>query len=433
MAIVTRRPRKRLSPKAPRRARARIRARPSGASRPRGRSSRRRIDRIHRRLPALAGPRRPPLAPAFTPGPPYRRFVLLVLAAILTVGAHAYRRQPAPHPRRARPGRIQQLSPSSPAISWSPWDLATAGRDRRMARLAPGVVELAADDTVTEARARRSTQRGCHRDPVRSSHSFTAYRWGQKWVALVVLVKVPWARRRWTLPLLLALYRPKGQVRRHKTPAQRARQMLRVLMRWFPDRRFTCSGDGAYASHEFAGLAAAPRAADGRQPVPPPGQPGSPAAGLGQQPPARSRRTCPARPTWSPAWRPCRGRWYGGGRRHVELVSGVGLWYRHGERLIAVRWVFVRWTKRTHRDELLPDRSAMEPEAVIAATPAGGTSGPLPNCGRSSTWRRRRATPAGPCCGPAGLFEQPHGRGAILSRPAGAVAAGARVGLAGEA
>ena len=67
--------------------------------------------------------------------------------------------------------------------------------------------------------------------------------------------------------------------------------MLRVLMRWFPDRRFVCTGDGNYATHELAELAAAPsRAADPRQPVlpranlfepPPPYSGQRPAAGQG--------------------------------------------------------------------------------------------------------------------------------------------------------
>jgi hypothetical protein len=51
------------------------------------RSARRRIKRIHRRLPRPIHDLFGPLPPAFT-RPTYRRFVLLVLAAILTTGAH---------------------------------------------------------------------------------------------------------------------------------------------------------------------------------------------------------------------------------------------------------------------------------------------------------------------------------------------------------
>src|SRR5262245_61799428 len=86
MAIVTERRRKRLSPSNPRLIRARIRADRTRRAR-KGRRSRRRIDRIYRRIPAPVLDVLDPLAPAFT-RPTYRRFVLLALAAILTVGAH---------------------------------------------------------------------------------------------------------------------------------------------------------------------------------------------------------------------------------------------------------------------------------------------------------------------------------------------------------
>ena len=119
---------------------------------------------------------------------------------------------------------------------------------------------MAGDDTVTEHPGPKVYGKGCHRDPVRSTHSFTAFRWGHKWVVLALLVRFPLSTRRWALPLLVALYRPeKGSTasRRHKTPAELLRQMLRILMRWFPDRTFVCTGDGNYATHELAELAAA--------------------------------------------------------------------------------------------------------------------------------------------------------------------------------
>ena len=42
---------------------------------------------------------------------------------------------------------------------------------------------------------------------VLSTHSYTAYRWGQKWVVLSILVRFPFASRPWALPVLVALYR----------------------------------------------------------------------------------------------------------------------------------------------------------------------------------------------------------------------------------
>ena len=46
-----------------------------------------------------------------------------------------------------------------------------------------------------------------HRDPVRSTHAYTAWRYGHKWVVLAVLVRFPFATRPWALPVLVDLYR----------------------------------------------------------------------------------------------------------------------------------------------------------------------------------------------------------------------------------
>ena len=40
--------------------------------------------------------------------------------------------------------------------------------------------------------------------------------------------------------------------------------------------------------------------------------------------------------------------WYGGGRRDIAVVSGTGQWYRAGEALVAVRWVYVEDRAGTH-------------------------------------------------------------------------------------
>src|SRR5439155_17702120 len=128
--------------------------------------------------------------------------------------------------------------------------------------VADGPVCLAGDDTVAEHRGAKVHGKGCHRDPVRSTHSFTAYRWGHKWVVLTILVKFPFAVRPWALPVLVALYRCAEKIpaktktkakdmartrakqrarrkvsartskRRHKTPSELMRQLLAVLIHW---------------------------------------------------------------------------------------------------------------------------------------------------------------------------------------------------------
>ena len=122
-----------------------------------------------------------------------------------------------------------------------------------------GRVRLVGDDTATEHRGKKVYGKARHRDAVRSRHSYTAHRYGHKWVVLAVLVRFPFATRPWALPVLVALYRsPEDDRRRgrpHKTPAELMQVLLRLLLRWFPERLFVFAGDQGYGSHELASFA----------------------------------------------------------------------------------------------------------------------------------------------------------------------------------
>ena len=76
---------------------------------------------------------------------------------------------------------------------------------------------------VVAGHGRRIKAKGCYRDPVRSSRKHVVKCFGLKWVALVVLVPVPWSHRVWALPLLTSLSWPEGTGRRasHKTAKPR--------------------------------------------------------------------------------------------------------------------------------------------------------------------------------------------------------------------
>jgi uncharacterized protein YerC len=375
MASVTDRPRRRLSKKQLRellRAVRRQRAR-------KARASRRQIDRIHHQLPKPVRTLFDPLEPAFT-RPTYHRVILLALAAILTLGGRTI----------ANLLRcLDALAPGHPSSyhrifsrdRWRSLRLARHFAQKVLARFVPqGPIELAGDDTVTEHPGPKVYGKGCHRDPVRSTHSFTAYRWGHKWVALTVLVKVPWATRRWALPLLIVLYQPPAEnreqenrkpKRRHKTPTKLLQQMLRVLVRWFPERTFVCSADGNYATHELAAL---PARCHGRLTfvskfypnanlvAPPPlyaGQGRPRVKGKKLPNPAAVVQETSKRQRLEVAW-------YGGGRRRVEIVSGSGCWFESGSQPVPVRWIFVHDLTGTHRDEyFFTTDVAMSPQVLI--------------------------------------------------------------------
>jgi hypothetical protein len=338
--------------------------------------SRRQLKRICGQLPRPVHTVFEPLAPALT-RPTYRRLVVLALAAILTTGgrtiANLLRCLGA-----LAPGHSSSYHRALSHRRWPTRRLARRYIAAVLDRFAPrGPVELAGDDTVTEHPGARVYGKGCHRDPVRSTRSFTAYRWGHKWVVLAVLVRFPSCRRRWALPLMVALYRPEAKgidgvsKRAHKTPVDLLGQMLRILIRWSPERTFVCCADGNYAAHELAEVAAAaPRRltfvskfypeANLFEPPPPYSGNGRPRVKGREVPkPAQVVHDAPRRPALSVAW-------YGGERRRVEVVTGVGWWYKGGRPLIPVRWAFVRDRTGTHRDEyFFTTDVTMSPKAVI--------------------------------------------------------------------
>jgi hypothetical protein len=370
MASIATRAQRRLS-RAQRRQRHKHQAR-------KARAARRRLNALVEQLPQPAGSLFDALADVFT-RPTYAHAVLLALGAILTVGARTVANLLR---------TLGVLAPGDPTTyhrvlserAWSGLDLARALAGLVLRWLVPtGPVHLAGDDTVTEHPGDKVYGKGCHRDPVRSTHSYTAFRWGHKWVALAVLVPLPFSQRRWALPVLVALYQSeetnRQQGRPHKTPAQLLRQMLIVLLRWFPDRQFVCCADGGYATHDLARLA-------GRYPdrltfvshfyadanLYAPVTPLPPGCKRKGRPPQKGPKLPTPQDVVAATGRGQRLEvaWYGGGRHPVEVVTGWGLWYRSGGGLVPVRWVFVRDRSGTHRDEYFFSTAvAMTPAAVI--------------------------------------------------------------------
>lgn len=198
-------------------------------------------------------------------------------------------------------------------------------------------------------------------------------------MTLAVLVKLPFARRRWALPVLCALCRSREQDekegRRHKVPSQLARQLLAALLHWFPQRRFIFLGDGHFSGHELADFARRHRdrlTLIGRL---------RKRATLYAKPPRRTRRRkgrgggrprrkgrklrCPAEQVAHARRHKLTVRWYGQGkRRRVNVVSGTGIWYRAGL-LAHVRWVYVRDPSSKRVDYFYSTDARMSPRRII--------------------------------------------------------------------
>src|SRR5262245_12311728 len=325
----------------------------------------RKLKRIHQQLPKPARSLFDSLGGAFT-RPTFLRFVVLALASILTVGGRTVCKLLRTLGALA-PGHPSSYHRVFSKRRWSSWRLAHGLATWVFGHLVPGgPASLVGDDTVDEHKGDNVFGKGCHRDPVRSTHSYTAYRWGHKWVVLGVLVRFPFTRRQWALPLLVALYHSEKDDqkagRRHKTPQHLLRQLCCVLLRWFKQRRFVLAADGDYNSHETARFASRrggrltlvskfyPNAnlyepappvkltAGGKKPA------GRPRVKGAEMPKPQEVVAGAARARLNVAW-------YGGGRRDVEVVRGTGHWYKAGQGLVEVLWVFVHDLSGTHRDE----------------------------------------------------------------------------------
>jgi hypothetical protein len=90
---------------------------------------------------------------------------------------------------------------------------------------------------VERRSGRKITAKGCYRDAVRSTKKHVIRCFGLKWMAMMLLVPVPWARRVWALPLLTTLCwsaKQRGQ-RRYKTSMDWVRQTMQQLRHWLPE------------------------------------------------------------------------------------------------------------------------------------------------------------------------------------------------------
>jgi hypothetical protein len=298
-------------------------------------------------------------APVFT-RPTFQRFLVLLGAAVLTTG----QRTVANLLRTAgslASGHVSSYRRVFSEARWSMLQLACA-LTRHVVSLLPtdAPIVLAGDDTVVAHPGTHVYGKARHRDPVRSSHAFTAWRYGHKWVVLAVLVRFPFANRPWALPVLVALYQSKeadcGERHRHRTPAQHMVRLLRLMLRWFPDRRFVFVGDSAYGTHEVARFChryhsrlclVSKLHPEANLFEPPPTYNGK------GRPRVKGQRRPKPREAVAAARRFKRRTvgWYGGGTRRVETATGSGHWYKAGEGLVPIFWVFVRDREGTHRDE----------------------------------------------------------------------------------
>ncbi len=217
-----------------------------------------------------------------------------------------------------------------------------------------GPLVFGIDETLERRRGPRIKAKGTYRDAARSHRGHVVKASGLRWISLMWLGPIPGAGRVWALPLLTVLapsepyYRAQG--RQPKKLTDWARQLIRQLRRWLPDRDLVVVGDGAYAALDLLNFCRALSQPvtfitrlrlDARLYDPPPAR----------QPRQRGRSRIIG-PRQTPLgqllnhpdtpWTTVSVAWYGGRARMVELTSHTALWYVSGKPPLPIRWALLR-------------------------------------------------------------------------------------------
>jgi len=196
--------------------------------------------------PIVAG-----LAPTFTQ-PSAVTACQLLLAWVMCLGRHTLRRaaenaHPDRVPDHSRRHGLDTYYNFFERSAWTARGLAHRIGVLIVTRLKFfGVITLLVDDTLTHKRGKSVWGLGWFRDAVASTKKRVATASGHNWVVLAVAVCLPFTNVPiLALPLLARLHLPgKGQ----PSCADLAREMLGEVLTWWPERRFTLVGDGAYAT-----------------------------------------------------------------------------------------------------------------------------------------------------------------------------------------
>lgn len=213
-------------------------------------------------------------------------------------------------------------------------------------------ITIGIDDTVERRWGPKIKARGIYHDAVRSTKKFFVKTSGLRWISVMLLSEVKWAKHIWALPFLTVLapsQRYHDQLgKQHKTLGDWARQIALLVHRWLPDYQIIIVADGTYAIMEL--LADTLKYVcwitrfrmDARlHDYPAPyrkGQQGRPPQ-KGKRLPNLEQRLEDRHTEWQNV---CFAKWYGQTKKVMQITSGKALWYRAGKALIPLRWVLIR-------------------------------------------------------------------------------------------
>src|SRR5262249_23758859 len=194
------------------------------------------------------------LKPVFTQ-PSFQTSAQLLLGWVMCLGKHTLRRvahttQPGAVPDHSQRHGLDGYYNYFERSAWTAGGLARRVAVLVFTRLKLfGVITLLVDDTLAHKRAQSVWGLGWFRDACASTKKRVATAPGHNWVVLAVAVCLPGTGVPiLALPLCARLHRPgKGQ----PSCPELAQAMLAEVLDWFPRRRFSLVGGGAYALTEL--------------------------------------------------------------------------------------------------------------------------------------------------------------------------------------
>src|SRR3954471_23815918 len=242
--------------------------------------------------------------------------------------------------------------------------------------LAPDApLELVVDETLERRRGRQLAWKGRFHAAARSQSGHVVTRDGIRWICVMLLVPVPWSRRRWALPFLtIPTFSPATSARlgkAHRTAPERTEVLVRLIRRWQPDRAIEVVGDSGFAVLRLAHVCSAARVRlisrlvlNAQLYDPPPVRPAStpgvkPKKGP-RQPKLVDRLDATTVAAGHTTWQRQVVAWYGQQQRLLDVATGTALWHTDGCDPLPIRWVLVR-----------DPRGRLSPYALFCTEPAG--------------------------------------------------------------
>jgi hypothetical protein len=193
----------------------------------------------------------------------------------------------------------------------------------------------------------------------------------------MLLAPIPWAGRVWALPFLTALAPAERYAqqrgRRHKPITVWARQLLRQVHRWLPERQLVLVADSTYAALDLLATVRPIATVVTRlrldahlvAPAPPrrSHQKGRPRL-VGPRLPTLQQRSVDPDTAWT---RITIAHWYAQPTREVEVSSQTAVWYHTGLPPVPIRWLLIRApTNRFPTQALLCTNLSASPQQILA-------------------------------------------------------------------